>query len=88
MGLHARIEAAISSATGETARFAQSRAAPGGSINSVSVVTLTDGREVFVKTHDGPSVPAVMFAAEFEALARLAAPGVIRVPQPIAFDEE
>ena len=29
-----------------------------------------------------------MFAAEFAALALLAAPGVIRVPQPIAFDEE
>ena len=49
MKLQARIEEAISAATGEAARFASSRTATGGCINDSSVVTLEDGREFFIK---------------------------------------
>ncbi len=82
------IEAAITAATGETARFARSRQAAGGSINFSRIVQLEDGRRFFVKTHPGAGACPGMFAAEFEALGLLAAPGAIRVPVPVAYGDD
>jgi len=88
MKLQARIEEAITAATGEAARFAASRSVTGGCINDSRVVTLEDGREYFLKLNSGTAQTPGFFEAEFEALSLLAEPGSIRVPQPLAFDDE
>ncbi len=85
MSLQARIESAISQATGEQARFKDSRSTHGGCINNSRVVELEDGRLVFVKTNVNADQYPGMFATEFEALQLLAKPGVIQVPVPITF---
>lgn len=83
MSLQTRIESAIAGATGEPAKFSDSRPAHGGSINDSRVVSLSDGRRFFIKTHAGAATFPGMFAGEFEALQLLAAPAVIRVPRPV-----
>ncbi|MBT7950287.1 MAG: phosphotransferase [Gammaproteobacteria bacterium] len=83
MSLQARIESAISLATGEQASFKDSRSVHGGCINNSRVVELEDGRLVFVKTNVNADQYPGMFATEFEALQMLAKPGVIQVPVPI-----
>lgn len=80
--LRTTLEAAIGEATGAPARIAGDRTVGGGSINDARLLELTDGRRFFVKTNR-PAL-AEMFVREAEGLAALAAPGVIRVPRPIA----
>ena len=88
MNLKARIEEAITKATGEIAQFSTSRTTFGGCINDSRIVSLKDKRKVFVKTKaDAASTPGI-FAAEFEALNLLAAPNVIRVPKPITYSDD
>ena len=88
MSLQARIESAITSATGEQARFEDSRSAHGGCINSSRVVKLEDGRQVFVKTNANATQYPGMFASEYEALQLLAKPNVINVPEPITYADD
>jgi fructosamine-3-kinase len=60
--------------------------ATGGGINQCEILELDDGRRLFVKTHaEGPF--AGMYAAEAKALELLAAPGVLNIPAPLAFDD-
>jgi len=84
----ARIEAAIAAATGSPAKFASARAATGGCINDSRVVTLEDGRRFFVKTRPGDVAMPGFFEAEYLALQLLGQPGEVRVPQPVAWDED
>jgi fructosamine-3-kinase len=57
----------------------------GGSINEAYEVSLSDGREVFVKTH--ARAPGGMFGAEARGLRWLAEAEAIRVPAAIAFSD-
>ncbi|MCZ6526897.1 MAG: fructosamine kinase family protein [Gammaproteobacteria bacterium] len=88
MNLQARIETAISDATGKQARFAQSRTAAGGSINDSRIVSMQDGREFFVKTHAQAADYPGMYEAEYEALSLLSVADVIRVPRPVIYDDD
>ena len=82
--LQQRIEQAITAATNATARFAHSQHVAGGCINDSRLVTLQDGRTVFIKTHPRAAELPGLFAVEHHALALLAAANAIRVPRPIA----
>ena len=65
--------------------LSKGRRVAGGSINEAYRVPLEDGRTAFVKTrHD---VPPGEYAAEAAALAWLAEPGTVRVPEVIEVDE-
>lgn len=58
----------------------------GGCINDAYAVHLADGTRLFCKTHPAP--PPDFFAVEAEALAWLAEPGVIGVPEVVAVRTE
>ncbi len=58
------------------------RSVTGGDINRAFAVTLSDGREVFVKWR--PDAPAGDFASEAAGLRWLAAPGALAVPAVVA----
>lgn len=88
MKLQGRIEAAITAATGEAARMASMRPVTGGCINDSRIATLEDGRRYFIKQSPGSTALPGFFEAEFVALSLLGEPGVIRVPQPVTFEEE
>ena len=88
MSLDRRIEQAVTQATGEPARFRQSRSVGGGSINLTRVVILQDGRRLFIKTHPSSHRYPGMFAAEYRGLSLLDEPGVIRIPRPLACAED
>ena len=88
MKLNESIEAAISSATGSSARITTQRYTPGGSINDSRIIVLEDGRSYFAKSHISAASYPGMFAAEFESLALLADAGMIRVPRPVVYTEE
>ena len=66
---------------------ASMRLAIGGSINESYLVTLTDQREIFVKTHRRDSI-AGMYAAEFNALKLLSHSRTLTVPKPLYQDED
>jgi len=66
---------------------ASMRLAMGGSINESYLVTLTDQREIFVKTHRRDSI-AGMYAAEFKALKLLSRTRTLTVPKPLYQDED
>jgi fructosamine-3-kinase len=63
------------------------RSAMGGSINESCLVTLSDGRELFIKTHRHDTIPG-MYASEFRALELLSAPGTLDVPKPLYCDDD
>jgi protein-ribulosamine 3-kinase len=63
------------------------RRAMGGSINESCLITLTDQREIFVKSHRRESIPG-MYAAEFKALQLLSRPQALLVPNPLYQDED
>ena len=65
--------------------LAKGRRVSGGSINEAYAVPLDDGRTAFVKTR--PDAPRGEYAAEAAALAWLAEPGTIRVPEVIEVDD-
>ncbi len=88
MSLQARIESAITRTTGETADISNSQIAHGGSINNSRVISLKDGRQFFIKTHAAAVNFPDMFKREFEALKLLASANVIRVPNPLVFDDD
>jgi fructosamine-3-kinase len=88
MSLDRRIEQAITAASGQAAQFRQSRSISGGSINHCRLVTLRDGRRLFLKTHPASANYPGMFATEYQGLSLLAAPGVIHVPRALACDED
>lgn len=88
MNLDRRIERAITEATGEAAQFQQSHGIGGGSINLSRMMTLKDGRRLFIKTHPNAGNFPGMFAAEFQGLSLLAAPGVLRVPRALVCDSD
>jgi len=75
-GIRAALEAAVAG------RFAATRPVGGGDINRAEVVTLADGRRLFVKTN--AREPGGMFAAEGQGLAWLAEARVLRVPGVVA----
>ena len=78
--MRATVRAELGAALG--ASVAQVRALSGGDINDAWRVTLSDGRAVFVKTHDGAE--ADMFPLEAEGLAWLAEANAIRTPRVLA----
>ena len=88
MKLQPRIEEAISAATGAAARISEQRPVSGGCINDSRVITLADGREFFLKLNSASRATPGFFEAEFVALSLLGEPGLLRVPQPLAFDED
>jgi len=57
----------------------------GGDINEAFGARLTDGREIFLKTHPRP--PATMYAREATGLRWLAEPGALRVPEVLYVSE-
>ena len=63
------------------------RLAMGGSINQSYLITLTDQREIFVKSHRRQSIPG-MYAAELKALQLLSLPRALLVPKPLYQDED
>lgn len=88
MDLQPRIEAAITQSTGSPAQFASTQAMAGGSINDSRAVTLEDGRRFFLKTNRASGNLPGLFETEFLALEKLAAPGAVRVPHPVACDSD
>ncbi len=88
MNLQARIESAITDASGERAKLTSSDAVYGGCINDSRVVTLTDGRRYFVKTHARARQMPNLFTAEYIALKLIYDTNTIRVPQPIASGDD
>lgn len=60
--------------------------ATGGGINQCEILTLADGRSLFVKTHANGSYQG-MYTAEAMALEMMAKPDVLNVPRPLAFDD-
>jgi protein-ribulosamine 3-kinase len=86
--IQTRIESAITEVTGEKARFNNSQQAQGGSINNSQIITLDDGRRVFVKTNLQAADYPGMFAMEHKALQMLAKIDVIQVPIAIAYDAD
>jgi len=66
---------------------ASMRLAMSGSINESYLVTLTDQREIFVKTHRRDRI-AGMYAAEFNALKLLSRSRTLIVPKPLYQDED
>ena len=75
---------AVSRALG--ADVASASAIGGGDINEAFRVSLSDGRDVFVKTN--ARAPRTMFPAEAKGLAWLAAAGAIRTPTVLAVSSE
>ncbi|NVB42246.1 fructosamine kinase family protein [Pseudenhygromyxa sp. WMMC2535] len=71
MNLDARLAGPLTATLG--AGVARARAIAGGSINAAWAVTLSDGREVFVKARSSSGAPAEMFAAEVHGLEWLRA---------------
>jgi len=65
--------------------LSKGRRVAGGSINEAYRVPLEDGRTAFVKTRR--DAPPGEYAAEAAALAWLAEPGTVRVPEVIEVDE-
>ncbi|MFT5321284.1 MAG: protein-ribulosamine 3-kinase [Pseudohongiellaceae bacterium] len=63
------------------------RLAMGGSINESYLITLTDARVIFVKSHRRQSIPG-MYAAEFKALQLLSHPKALLVPNPLYQNED
>jgi len=88
MNLKARVEKAIAAATDKAARLVSEQTAHGGSINRSSLITLSDGRRYFLKTHAEASCLPGMFAAEFEALSSIEKTQTIRVPVPLAHADD
>ena len=88
MTLQSRIEAAISSGTGQSAQFAKTDIAHGGCINDSHIVTLIDGRQYFVKTHPHANTFPGLFETEFKALTLLDEPEAIHVPKPVVYAED
>tara|TARA_R110002096_G_scaffold118489_3_gene256584 strand:+ start:38447 stop:39322 length:876 start_codon:yes stop_codon:yes gene_type:complete len=84
MTLQSRIEAAISSCTGQEAQFVDSKTVHGGCINDSQIMSLKDGRQFFIKTNPESKTRPGLFETEYDALLLLSAPGVIHVPKPIA----
>lgn len=68
------------------ADVAAARAIGGGDINEAFRVSLSDGRDVFVKTN--ARAPRTMFPAEAKGLAWLAEAGAIRIPEVLAVSGE
>jgi len=79
----AEVQRGIAEALG--AEVTAARGLSGGDINEALAVTLSDGREVFVKTNAG--APPGMFAAEARGLAWLEAAHALAVPQALAVGE-
>jgi fructosamine-3-kinase len=85
--LNAHVDAEIARAVSEAlgAEVTRARGVSGGDINEALAVTLSDGREVFVKTN--AAAPAGMFSAEARGLAWLASAHALRVPEVLAVGE-
>lgn len=78
------IRDAIRRATASDAEVESSRAVGGGSIADSQLLTMSDGRQWFVKRSAGGEQYPGLFEAEYRALMLLNEPGVIRVPRPLA----
>lgn len=70
----------ISSALGTSQQIASTRSCSGGCIHRAEIVTLSDGRELFVKSNRGDGDP---FVKEAEGLAAIAKTQAIRTPDVI-----
>ncbi|NNE38684.1 MAG: phosphotransferase [Gammaproteobacteria bacterium] len=82
------IENAITEATGEKAKIVDFRSASGGCINNSRIISLKDGRQYFVKSSPGGAHYPGMFAAEYNGLNLMAATNTIRVPGPVAYNND
>lgn len=72
--------------SGCSVEIASARPVSGGSINSAYLLTLEDGRRVFLKSNPAP-LPH-MFEREAEGLRTLADARHLRVPRPIAYGDD
>lgn len=88
MSFQARIESALSRATGIESTVVDKQHCAGGSINESFLFKLQDGRRFFVKTHARASQFPAMFELEAKALGMLAETKAIHVPRPLAWDED
>jgi protein-ribulosamine 3-kinase len=79
-------KAYLSRILGENIQIASSRSAIGGSINDCKILSLVDGRDLFIKTHSGATVPG-MYSAEFKALTLLAKTESLQIPIPYYHDD-
>ena len=70
----------VASALGTSQQIASTRSCSGGCIHQAEIVTLTDGRELFVKSSCGDGDP---FVKEAEGLAAIAKTQTIRTPEVI-----
>lgn len=77
---------AIARATGDSASIVETTPVSGGSINSACLLTLDDGRRLFLKSNPAP-LPQ-MFEREAEGLQALADAGALRVPRPITHGDD
>ncbi len=75
------VERAVSHALGASVGVVSARAASGGCISSATLLTLTDGRDVFLKLHDPE--PAGLLERESEGLAALERAAAIRTPEVV-----
>lgn len=83
-----RIEKAIATASGEPAQVISARPCSGGSINEAKLLTLDDGRQFFTKTNTRAEEFKHLFRCEFDALQLLRRSREVRIPAPLAFDDD
>ena len=82
-----RVQAAIATATGQTAQIAREEMATGGSVGNARRLRLKDGRGFFLKSIRPGEMPG-LFAAEAAGLEALGAANILPVPQVIAVEED
>jgi len=82
----AALEASLSAMMGTPATIMATEPVSGGDTARAWLLTMQGGETYFVKTHAHPPA-SDFFRAEYDALQRLAEPGVIRVPKALAWSE-
>ena len=77
----------LSTVLNATVDITARRRVTGGSINQCEILTLSNGRTIFLKTPSGKTIPG-MYKVESMGLELLAQPGYLQVPLPIYYDED
>jgi fructosamine-3-kinase len=77
------VESALAARSGKAVGIRNAAPVGGGCINPAARVEAEDGEAFFLKWN--PAHPPEMFAAEADGLRALAAPGVLRIPEALAW---